>query len=227
MSDPAGGPVPASSRFRVARLGDLDRIPAADDISWRPLRRTLGVTAFGINAYTADEPGDPLIERHDETGSGAGGHEELYVVMTGHGRFTVAGEEVDAPAGTFVFIHDPAARREATAVAPDTTVLAVGGRPGAALPVSPWEHWFAAEPAYRAGDYDRAIAIVSGGLEDYPDHPTIHYQLACYHALAGRRADALRHLRIAFDGDERTREWAATDRDLDAIRDDPELRRQA
>ena len=29
------------------------------------------------------------------------------------------------------------------------------GKPGAALPVSPFEHWYAAEPAYLAGDYRR------------------------------------------------------------------------
>jgi hypothetical protein len=35
----------------------------------------------------------------------------------------------------------------------------------------------------------------------------------------GRREEALRHLRIAFPVDPRTREWAADDKDLDAVPD--------
>jgi tetratricopeptide (TPR) repeat protein len=91
--------------------------------------------------------------------------------------------------------------------------------------MSPFEYWYSAEPAYRAGDYARAIEIVSEGLADWPDHPTIHYQLACYNALAGDRAEAITHLRRAFDGDASLREWALEDTDLDPIRDDPEFPR--
>ena len=65
---------------------------------WKPVRRTLGVGAFGVNAYAADA-GQQVVEDHDETGSGAGGHEELYVVMRGHARFTLDGDDVEAPAG--------------------------------------------------------------------------------------------------------------------------------
>jgi hypothetical protein len=35
----------------------------------------------------------------------------------------------------------------------------------------------------------------------------------------GRRDEALRHLRIAFANDPRTREWAAEDDELDPVRD--------
>ena len=101
------------------------------------MRRPLGVTAFGVNAYWAEKPGDELIEEHDELGAGAGHHEELYVVIGGGARFTVAGEEFDAPARTVVFIRDPAARRGAVATEPNTTALAVGGAAGQAE-VSPW-----------------------------------------------------------------------------------------
>ncbi len=205
--------------FEVTRLQELERI-ALGDMIWRPIRRTLGVTAFGINAYTGADPGAQVIEPHDETSTGAGGHEELYLVITGHAAFIVGGEPVDAPAGTLVLVP-PGVPREATARAADTTIVVVGGKPGAGLPVSSYEHWYAAEPAYAAGDYDEAIAIASQGLADAPDHPVIHYQLACYHALAGRRAEALAALRVAVEGEPRTRAWAADDADLDSIRDDP------
>ncbi len=206
--------------FEVTRLQELERI-ALGDMVWRPIRRKLGVTAFGVNAYTGTDAGAQVIEAHDETSSGAGGHEELYLVVTGHAKFIIGGEPVDAPAGTLVLVP-PGVPREATAHAADTTVVVVGGKPGAALPVSPFEHWYAAEPAYAAGDYDTAIAITSRGLADDPEHPVIHYQLACYHALAGRPEPAIAHLRVAVTGDARTRAWAAEDADLDSIRDAPD-----
>ena len=209
--------------FRVARLDEIEPIAVAG-VSWLPLRRTLGVTAFGINANRASA-GEHVVEPHDETGSGAGKHEELYLVVSGRARFTVAGEELDAPAGTVVFVHDRAARREAVALEDATTVVVAGGETGTIVP-SPWEHFFAAEPAYDAGDYARAIEIASAGLADHPENVSLNYQLACYHALAGHREEALDFIRRAAQADaEKVRAWAVEDADLDSIRDDPEFPR--
>lgn len=182
-----------------------------------PLRRAVGATAFGIAAWTAMDAGDALIEPHDETTTAAGAHEELYIVLDGRATFTVAGEEVDAPAGTCILV-EVGTHRAAVAAEPGTRILAIGGRPGAALPVSPFEYYYAAQPAYDAGDFDRAVAIASEGLSDWPDHPIIHYQLACFHARAGRLDEARRSLDLAFAGDERTRQWADEDEDLAALR---------
>jgi hypothetical protein len=208
----------ADESFRVVRLGEVEPISVAG-VHWLPLRRRLGVGPFGINGYTANA-GEELIEEHDETGAGAGAHAELYVVVAGRAMFTVSGEEIDAPAVTLVFVPDLAARRQAVAQEDGTTALVIGGPPANEFPVSPWEYYFAAAPAYAAGDHTRAAEIVSEGLAEHPDHPTIHYQLACYSALLGDREQALGHLRIAFR-DPKLKEWAAKDADLDAIRDDP------
>lgn len=206
-------------RHRTVHVDDLPRIPVTGHGDWRPVRSALGITAFGANASTAGA-GDAVIEPHDERSPGAGGHEELYAVMSGHAVFTVDGEELDAPAGTLVLV-EPGAHREARALADETTVLIVGGRPGAALPVSPFESWYLAHAHFLEGDYARAEAVVSAGLADHPDHPQILYQRACYRALAGDREGALADLAIAVAGDPRTAEWARGDEDLDAIRDDP------
>ncbi len=208
----------------LLHLDDVDRIEAGGAGRWRPIRRALGVTAFGINAYTADAAGDELIETHDETSLGAGRHEELYVVVSGAAAFTVGGEHVAAPTGTLLLVA-PGTERGATAAAPGTTVLVIGGTPGSALPPSAFEHWYAAQPAYAAGDYARAVAIASEGLADWPDHPSLHYQLACYEALAGHREQAIAHLEVAYTNNPATREWAADDEDLDYVRDDPALAR--
>jgi hypothetical protein len=199
----------------VLALSELASLPLAEGIAFRPIRRPLGVSAFGINAYSADD--GRVIEEHDETGSGSGGHEELYFVATGHAEFEVDGETVDAPAGTILFVR-PEQRRGAIAKAAGTTVLVIGGTPGAAGPPSPFEYWYSAighEP-------DEAYAIAAEGLEHYPDNPGLHYNLACYAALGGRREDALRHLKIAIDGRPESREWALKDDDLRLVRADIE-----
>jgi hypothetical protein len=198
-----------------AHIDDLDRIPLEHGV-YRPVRRALGVTAFGINAYTADAAGEHVIEPHDEKSAGAGGHEELYAVVTGRAAFTVGDEEIDAPAGTLVLVP-PGTRREAVAGEAGTTVLVIGGPPGAAGPISPFEHWYAAEPAYRAGEYERAYEIAAEGLADHPLNGPLNYQLACYAALGGKPDVARRHLEIAYEHDPRARGWAANDPDLRGV----------
>jgi tetratricopeptide (TPR) repeat protein len=207
--------------YRVVDLDSLDAIPLEEGV-WRPIRRALGVTAFGINAYSAEAEGTPLIERHDETSPGAGGHEELYVVARGAATFEIDGERVEAPQGTMILI-EPGVVRQATAATDDATVLVIGGRPGTAMPPSPFEYWYAAIPAHEAGDYRRAYEIAAEGLEPYPNHGTLHYVLGCELALLGERDRALEHLRTAFENDPRTRDWAREDSDLDSLRDEPLL----
>ena len=53
------------------------------------------MTAFGINAFTADAAGDRVVEEHTEGGGGARGHEEAYIVVSGGARFTVGDEEIE------------------------------------------------------------------------------------------------------------------------------------
>ena len=203
-------------------LGDLERIPLEDGMSWLPIRRTLGVTGFSVNGYVAKKAGDTVIETHDETGSGSGGHEELYLVTQGRAAFTVGDDEMELGPGELVFV-DPETTRGATALEASTTVLVFAGRPGDALPVSPFEHWYAAIPAREAGDYDAAYSTIEKAFDDYPGHPRVHFELACLRALQGRREDALDHLRPAIEGEPRSAKWAREDSDFDGMRDDPEF----
>ena len=207
--------------MRTVRIGDIEPIPIVDgELEWRPIRRTLGIEAFGINAYTANA-GELVVEEHDETGAGAGHHEELYVVVTGHATFTIDGESVDAPVGTLVFLDDPKERRAARAVEDGTTVLAIGGVRGQGFHVSPWEFSFAATPVAKSKRYADAEALVREGLELHPGNPALLYDLACYAAQQGRSDEALVHLHVAVEAQPKYLEYAGTDPDLDSIRDDP------
>ena len=206
--------------MRVARIQEIEPIPVVGgELQWRPVRRTLGIEAFGINAYTADA-GELVVEEHDETGAGAGHHEELYVVVTGHATFTVDEQEIDAPVGTCVFLDDPKERRGARAMEDGTTVLAVGGERGSAFKVSPWEFAFAGVPAWEAKRYDEAKALLLQGLELHPGNASLLYNLACVEAVSGEKDAALEHLAEAAKNP-RFREFAKTDTDFDSLRDDP------
>ena len=169
----------------MTSVGALEGVGLGHSIR-RPVRRTLGITSIGVNAYSARRAGDGVVEPHDETSAGAGAHEEFYVVIAGAARFQIDGEAVEAPAGTMIRV-DVGVHRDAVASADETTVLVVGGPPGAALPGSPFEYWYAAEGPNARGEYERAIEIASEGLADYPDHPSLHYQLACYSRVGRRR----------------------------------------
>jgi tetratricopeptide (TPR) repeat protein len=208
--------------WEAVHVDDLDAIPVAAGVVWRPLRRRLGILAFGTNVYTSEGVGQHIVEDHDELGpSGAGGHEEMYVVVRGRARFTIGGRDLDAPAGTVVFIRDPALRRVAIAEEEGTVVLAVGGEPGRAYRISPWEWNFSAMPHLRSGRFDEAIAELEDGLREYPENASILYNLACAEAQAGRRAEALTHLQEAVRRRPSYAENARRDPDLDSIRQEP------
>jgi tetratricopeptide repeat protein len=211
-------------RYTVMRLDEVERQPAyGEPFAIHLIRRSLGVRAFGVNAYSAPNAGDTVIEEHDELGGGAGKHEELYLVLNGRATFTLDGDQRDVEQGGLVFVRDPATRRSAIAAEAGTTVLVVGGQPAERDVPGPWEWSVAANSAYMSKDYERALEIAGEGLQTSPDSPALRYNLACYAALADRPDDAIEHLRVAVEGDARTvGEWAQGDSDLDSLRDRPD-----
>ena len=209
------------SAYDVRKLEEFDAIAIVDaDITWRPIRRTLGIRAFGINAYTANE-GQHVVEEHTEETLG---HEEVYVVVAGRARFVLGEDEFEVDAGTLVYVRDPAMRRAAFALEPGTTVLAVGGKPGEAYEPSVWEWFFAASPLAAASDYEAALATVRDGMSEKPDHPALHYYAGMYEARLGRRDDALASLRRAIAGGERFAKYARETDHYEPLRDDTEFR---
>jgi tetratricopeptide (TPR) repeat protein len=191
--------------------------------SWAMVRTHFDIQAFGVNAYIAEEPGIRIIEDHDELGERAGGHEELYFVSSGRATFTVNGDEIDAPAGTFVFVRDPAAKRTAIAEEAGTTIVIVGGRPGEAFSPSPWERNAEGLVHFANEDYDKAAETYEQFLDERPGDAGFLYNLACAESRLGRKGEALSHLTEAIETDAQYAANAPADPDLEAIRDEPEF----
>jgi tetratricopeptide (TPR) repeat protein len=204
------------SEHAIAHLDEIEEVSDGRE-PWRPVRHHFGITSFGVNAWTGRNAGDRIINEHDEEGE----DEELYLVQSGRATFELDGERVDAPAGTFVFAA-PGVRRTAFAEEPGTTLVAIGGTPGKAYEASGWELWAsAAGSLYQEGAYAEAADRAKPVVDAHPEYPLLAYNLACCESLAGRKADAIEHLRRAIEGSERAREFAAGDSDLDPIREEP------
>jgi len=200
-----------SDGYRVARLDEIEEV---DDgrCPFRPVRYRLGITAFGVNSWTAAAAGDRIINEHTQDDE-----EELYVVLRGRATFEVGEDKVDAPAGTLVFVS-PDERRTAFAEEDGTTVLAIGAVAGRAYEPDGMELWAPVATHYQAGDYDRAIELLKPIAEQHPEYPTLLYNLACLESLTGRKVEAIEHLRQSVERSERSRELARDDPDFEPIR---------
>ena len=205
-------------RYRVLHLDDAEALPGPGSLTWIPIRGPLGIGAFGMNAYMADEAGADVVEDHTEDS----GHEELYLVLAGRAAFTLDGEEVDAPAGTIVFLPEHDVHRHATAQEPGTLVLAIGGWPDRPFEPSSWEWWFRAYGLQDLGRLDEARAVMAEGTDARPQDANMAFHRACLEALGGDRDSAFAHLvrAVALGGDE-VRRRALAEQDFAALRADP------
>jgi quercetin dioxygenase-like cupin family protein len=168
----------------------LDEVEAVrwqrTELVWRPVRGALGTHIVGMGAYTAERAGQVVIGGHTESDDGLG-HEEVYVVLRGRATFTLDGEELDAPAGTFVAVIDPGVHRRAVAAEPDTIVLALGGPPVFTPSDSEWIE--RARPHLRS-DPERAIAILEELRTVKPEGPVAEVAAAFLAIARGDEAAA-------------------------------------
>lgn len=209
-----------SDGYEIVSLDDIEIPGLANTARWASIRRHFEIESFGVNAWSADA-GDDVIGEHDEVTGGAAQHEELYVVLSGKATFTVDGQTVDGPAGTIVFVRDPAVKRKAVADEAGTRILAIGAKRGEAFVPSPWERSAPAFPFFASKEYDKAIEVLEAAHVEFPDDATVLYNLACAESMGGLTGEALDHLRQSAAGGERFRELAKTDTDFDPIRGEP------
>jgi tetratricopeptide (TPR) repeat protein len=211
--------------FRVLSFDDAFQPGSGAEDSQRRyirLRRDLDIGAFGGYAIRA-ESGD-LVRERTANGPAADAHEELYVVVDGHATFMVDGQEIDAPAGTAIFVRDVEAKRSAVTKDSSATVLVVSGRRGQAWRPTPGEATEEFWPLYEGRDYEGALKVVEQVLEEYPGNPLAHYNVACMSSLLGRQEDALENLGAALAGHPDYAENARTDDDFAPLREDPRFK---
>jgi (S)-ureidoglycine aminohydrolase len=86
--------------FKILRADDFE---SSGD--WLLARRSLGLSAFGLNLVDI-QPGGQIPE-HDETGRD---QEEVFVVLSGEATIVIDGDDHDMPEGTFARL-DPGLTR--------------------------------------------------------------------------------------------------------------------
>ncbi|MEO8092899.1 MAG: hypothetical protein ABI726_09360 [bacterium] len=203
------------SKPRVLSLFDEEPVEVGvDPLRWVPVRRSLGIGAFGVNAYRAGA-GEAVIEDHVESP----GQEELYVVLRGRVDFLVGDERVQLAVGQAVFVADPEVRRGATALVADTAVLAIGGWREQPYHSLPWEPIYLSDGAFRRGEWAESAEILEREAGEHRGSPFIRYRLACCLAQLGEDEAALAELRAAVEAKPQMQERAAADELLEPLRE--------
>ena len=110
------GDLPDPDRFTIVHRDEFERTGG-----WALARRSLGLSAFGMNIV--DIPPGGTIPEHDEVDRD---QEEVFVVLSGSPSLVIDGEEHPAPAGTFARL----------APEPVRTVANHGDEPASVLIVS-------------------------------------------------------------------------------------------
>jgi hypothetical protein len=102
------------SGYAVANLDEIDELNDGR-CPYRPVRHHLGITAFGINAWTARDTGERIINEHDESDDvqeelGALGANQL------RGRLTMASlvvrARISARTSRRPFVFGPVAKEQ-------------------------------------------------------------------------------------------------------------------
>ena len=182
------------------------------------MRRRLGITAFGTNAYTAEKGDERVVEEHSEKD----GHEELYFVASGRATFVLGDDEIDAPAGTFIHA-EPGTKRGAVATEPNTTVLAIGAKPGIPHEISTWEEIFVVFGHYRRETRRRRASTWRSCRASIRTPGRATTTRPASKRSTKNRDGAIEHLKRAIELDPQAKEYAAKDEDFDWLRDDPEF----
>lgn len=202
-------------KYETLSVFDADSVAVGSDgLQWVPVRRRLGIGAFGVNAYRADREGDTVVEEHVESP----GQEELYVVVKGRARFAIDEESLEASHGTGVFVSQPHLRRHAVALEDDTVVLAIGGWRDQPYHSLPWEPIYLAMGAMSEGDWAEAAATMEREAGEHRDTAIIRYRLACCYARLGEDESALTELRRAIEIKPEFRERAEDEEAFAALR---------
>ena len=205
----------------TANISDL-AFGLAGGQRWAMVRTHFGITAFGVNAYVADEAGSEVIGEHDELGERSGNHEELYFVSQWtrdvHGQ---RGRDRRA-FGHLRLRPRPCcqAQRSRKGSRDDGAYRRRKARRGVlALPVGAKR--VRRSPTSPRASTTRRSKSWSGSIGEDPEDAGVLYNLACAESMSGKGDQAVEHLGRAVELDTSFGELAEKDSDFDPIRDDP------
>jgi uncharacterized cupin superfamily protein len=123
-----------SKGWKVANINNVPPFKASWSKGWHSIRHHFGITGFGVNAATRAK-GESITPEHDEVETG---QQELFIVIDGKAEFILDGKKTTLSKGDMIAI-EPEVKRQATALTTPTVVLTVGGTPGKAYEIGPWE----------------------------------------------------------------------------------------
>ena len=92
--------------YSVLNLKDFEQMDGSGECTWRLARKSLDVSAFGMNLVDIG-PGGGIPEHTEDDRD----HEEVFIVLEGDATAVIDGVEQEAPQGTFVRVS-PAVRRQ-------------------------------------------------------------------------------------------------------------------
>ncbi|MGH3084825.1 MAG: cupin domain-containing protein [Gaiellaceae bacterium] len=107
---------------------DAAEVEAVNGV-FRPIRRALGLTAFGIN----QEEWPPNADGHPDHDHAEDGQEEVFCILEGSGKMVVDGEDVELKPGRYVWV-EAESKRKIFAGDDGLKLIAVGSPPGAYKP---------------------------------------------------------------------------------------------
>lgn len=206
-----------SKGYEILSLDEIEPVPyhAREGEKLLTVDRLLGYRIAGVNGWVGDA-GERLVPEHEEDDD-----EELYVVVRGRATFTVAGKEVDAPAGTLLHLL-AGEKRAAVSAEEGTIVLVIGAEPGKAHEPSGWTHWVVADALRRDGRVEEGRQAIEEMLRVHAGAWFAPYNAACYESLAGEPDRAFEHLQRAVRLNRtETRQHGSEDPDLEPLRSDP------
>jgi mannose-6-phosphate isomerase-like protein (cupin superfamily) len=143
--------------YEIAHLSEIRHTPTdgarglALPGEWKQIRHHFGIREFSANAFVATEAGQEIVHEHAERANddpSSAGDEELYFVASGLARVRLGDEELEAAAGTLVFVGEPSVVRSFTALEAGTTILVFGTNPGVEFVVSEFERRVSGPPRW-------------------------------------------------------------------------------
>jgi mannose-6-phosphate isomerase-like protein (cupin superfamily) len=118
------------SEYTVKRI---DEMKGTFQGAFKLVRAELGVSSFGMQIL--DLPPN-LTEGYPEHDHSEDRQEEVYIVLRGSGRMTVAGDDIELTPDAIVRVG-PGIKRKITTGPDGARILALGGVPGEAYTINP------------------------------------------------------------------------------------------